>query len=126
MSALTKRATVYLEPALHKALRLQSIETSRAVSRTSGKNCSAMARCNVIARTALPKDLTGIPKKDILGILGAIESLADDPRPKGTRKISGQERYRLKQDGCRILYEIEDDRRIVCGVRVGHRRDVYR
>ena len=32
MSALTKRATVYLEPALHKALQLQSIETSRSVS----------------------------------------------------------------------------------------------
>lgn len=32
MSALTKRATVYLEPALHKALRLQSIETSRSIS----------------------------------------------------------------------------------------------
>lgn len=32
MSDLTKRATVYLEPALHKALRLQSIETSRSVS----------------------------------------------------------------------------------------------
>ena len=32
MSALTKRATVYLDPALHKALRLQAIETSRSVS----------------------------------------------------------------------------------------------
>lgn len=32
MSSLTKRATVYLDPALHKALRLQSIETSRSVS----------------------------------------------------------------------------------------------
>lgn len=32
MSTLTKRATVYLEPSLHKALRLQSIETSRSVS----------------------------------------------------------------------------------------------
>ena len=32
MSARTKRATVYLDPALHKALRLQSIETSRSVS----------------------------------------------------------------------------------------------
>ncbi|MDF7825338.1 hypothetical protein P4B35_15035 [Pontiellaceae bacterium B12227] len=32
MSALTKRATVYLEPSLHKALRLQSIETSRSIS----------------------------------------------------------------------------------------------
>jgi hypothetical protein len=32
MSTLTKRATVYLDPTLHKALRLQSIETSQSVS----------------------------------------------------------------------------------------------
>jgi predicted transcriptional regulator len=32
MSTLTKRATVYLEPDLHKALRLQAIETSKSVS----------------------------------------------------------------------------------------------
>ena len=32
MKALTKRTTVYLDPALHKALRLQSVETSRSVS----------------------------------------------------------------------------------------------
>ena len=32
MTTLTKRATVYLEPTLHKALRLKSIETSRSVS----------------------------------------------------------------------------------------------
>ncbi len=32
MTTLTKRATVYLEPELHKALRLKSIETSRSVS----------------------------------------------------------------------------------------------
>ena len=32
MSSLTKRATVYLDPVLHKALRLQSLETSRSVS----------------------------------------------------------------------------------------------
>jgi len=32
MSTLTKRATVYLDPDLHKALRLQSVETSQSVS----------------------------------------------------------------------------------------------
>jgi post-segregation antitoxin (ccd killing protein) len=32
MSTLTKRSTVYLDPDLHKALRLQSIETSRSMS----------------------------------------------------------------------------------------------
>jgi len=32
MSMLTKRATVYLDPSLHRALRLQSVETSRSMS----------------------------------------------------------------------------------------------
>ena len=32
MSTLAKRATVYLDPILHKALRLQSLETSQSVS----------------------------------------------------------------------------------------------
>ena len=32
MTDLTKRATVYLEPDLHRALRLKSIETSKSMS----------------------------------------------------------------------------------------------
>ena len=32
MSTLTTRATIYLDPVLHKALRLQSVETSQSVS----------------------------------------------------------------------------------------------
>ena len=32
MTTLTKRATVYLEPELHKALRLKAVETSRSLS----------------------------------------------------------------------------------------------
>ena len=32
MTTLTKRATVYLEPDLHKALRLKAVETSRSFS----------------------------------------------------------------------------------------------
>lgn len=32
MTELTKRSTVYLEPDLHKALRLKSLETSRSMS----------------------------------------------------------------------------------------------
>ena len=32
MSSLTKKATIYLDPLLHKALRLKSAETSRSIS----------------------------------------------------------------------------------------------
>ena len=32
MTTLTKRATVYFDPILHRALRLKSVETSRSLS----------------------------------------------------------------------------------------------
>ena len=32
MAAQTKRATIYLDPDLHKALRLKALETSRSMS----------------------------------------------------------------------------------------------
>jgi mRNA interferase RelE/StbE len=85
-----------------------------------------MAQYRVIVRKSVSKDLKGAPKKDVRRIIGAIKALADDPRPSGTKKLSGHERYRLRQGNYRILYEIEDDRLIVCVVRVGNRRDVYR
>ena len=85
-----------------------------------------MAQYRVIVRKSVSKDLKGLPRKDVRRILATIKSLADDPRPAGTKKLSGQERYRLRQGNYRILYEIEDDRLIVCVVRVGDRRDVYR
>ena len=33
MNALSKRSTIYLDPELHQALRLKSVETSRSMSR---------------------------------------------------------------------------------------------
>lgn len=85
-----------------------------------------MARYRVIVRKSVSRDLKGIPKKDLRRLLSTIESLAEDPRPPGTKKLSGQERYRLRQGNYRILYEIEDDRLIVCVVRFGDLREVYR
>jgi len=32
MTALTQRSTIYMDPVLHKALRLKSVETSRSMS----------------------------------------------------------------------------------------------
>jgi len=85
-----------------------------------------MAQYRIVIRKSVAKDLKGVPKKDVRRILATIKALADDPRPTGTKKLSGQERYRLRQGNYRILYEIEDDRLVVCVVRAGNRRDLYR
>jgi len=85
-----------------------------------------MESYRVIIKQSVSKDLKKISKKDVRRILSAIRALADNPRPPQSKKLSGQERYRLRQGNYRILYSIEDDRLIVCVVRVGDRRDVYR
>jgi mRNA interferase RelE/StbE len=59
-------------------------------------------------------------------ILERIEALAADPRPPGSEKLSGQERYRVRQGNYRILYEIIEDELVVTVVKVGHRRHIYR
>ncbi|NCC50598.1 MAG: type II toxin-antitoxin system RelE/ParE family toxin [Spartobacteria bacterium] len=85
-----------------------------------------MARYDVVLRKSVLKDLDGIPKKDAKRIMSAIGCLADNPGPPQAKKLSGHDRYRLRQGVYRILYSIEDDKLIVCVVKVGHRREVYR
>ena len=85
-----------------------------------------MASYRIVVKKSVSKDLKKIPKKDILRILEAIKSLAQDPRPPQSKKLSGQERYRLRQGNYRILYSIEDEQLVVQVVKVGNRRDVYR
>jgi mRNA interferase RelE/StbE len=85
-----------------------------------------MGKYRLVLKKSVAKDLRGIPSKDVLRILKCFGSLADDPRGPGCEKLSGQERYRLRQGVYRIVYEVRDDVLIVVVVKVGHRKDVYR
>jgi mRNA interferase RelE/StbE len=85
-----------------------------------------MAKYEVRFRKSVCKDLDPIPKKDVRRIIAAIDALAGDPRPPRSRKLSGSEKYRLRCGAYRVLYEIQDDVLVVCVVKVGHRKDVYR
>ncbi len=56
----------------------------------------------------------------------AIESLADDPRPPGCRKLAGiSDRYRVRVGDFRIVYRIDDGKVTVLILLIGHRREVY-
>lgn len=85
-----------------------------------------MEKFEVIFRQSVAKDLRQIPTKHIARILKRIEALRLEPRPPGVEKLSGQEKYRIRQGAYRILYEIRNKELIVVVVKVGHRRDVYR
>ena len=85
-----------------------------------------MGEYRILFRESVYKDLRSIPIGDVTRILDRISSLARDPRPAGCEKLTGQERYRVRQGNYRIIYSIHDDRGEVRVVRVGHRKDVYR
>jgi mRNA interferase RelE/StbE len=85
-----------------------------------------MAAYSLFFKKSVQKDLDGIPKKDLRKILSRIKALAGNPRPQGCEKLTGQNRYRLRQGRYRILYSVQENELTVTIVKVGHRKDIYR
>ena len=85
-----------------------------------------MAEYKIFFKKSVEKDFKVIPKKDLVKILERIEALAEDPHPSGCDKLSGQQKYRLRQRRYRILYSIKDDELTIWVVKAGHRKDIYR
>ena len=85
-----------------------------------------MVEYDIYFRESVRKDVKGIPKRDLQNILKRIKTLSEDPRPFGCEKLTGQDRYRLRQGKYRIVYSIQDKELTVWIVKVGHRKDVYR
>ena len=85
-----------------------------------------MASYSLAFKKSVAKDLRNIPNKDVKRILTCVESLCENPRADGCIKLSGQERYRVRQGIYRIIYEIQDLELVVVVVKVAHRSDVYK
>jgi mRNA interferase RelE/StbE len=85
-----------------------------------------MAEYNIYFRESVEKDFSAISKKDLEKILHRIGALAENPRHPGCEKLTGQERYRVRQGRYKIVYSIQDEVLTVWIVKVGHRKDVYR
>lgn len=85
-----------------------------------------MANYTVDVRRSAVKEIGDLPKRECVAIVGKIQALARDPRPHGSEKLSGDDKYRLRHGDYRVVYEIDDARKKVTIVRVAHRREVYR
>jgi len=86
-----------------------------------------VARFSVRIKKSASKELDAIATKaDRQRITNRIQSLADNPRPVGSKKLSGYERYRIRQGRYRILYSIKDRELIVYVIKIGARKHVYR
>ncbi len=85
-----------------------------------------MARYELLFKKSVARDLRALPGRDVKRILKRIESLAEDPRAAGCKKLSDQQYYRVRQGTYRIVYEILDDQLIIHVITVAHRSQSYR
>lgn len=85
-----------------------------------------MASYRVLLKRSAAKDLEALPLQERRRVVRRIQGLASEPRPAGCEKLSGQEKFRLRQGDYRILYAVDDPEAEVTVVKIGHRRDVYR
>lgn len=86
-----------------------------------------MGRYRLLIKASAAKELQAIPnKRDRQRIVKRIQGLEDDPKPPGSQKLSGREKYRIRQGAYRIVYSVENDELVVYVVKIGHRKDVYR
>jgi len=72
------------------------------------------------------KELESLSAPSVQRIYSRVTSLAINPRPTGCLKLKGPENlWRIRCGVYRVLYAIDDERRVVDVARVRHRRDVY-
>ncbi len=81
-------------------------------------------RLKIISRAE--KDLDSIGGRDFDAIKKKILALAENPRPFGCQKLTGEEGYRIRAGDFRILYRVNDPSKEVLIYRVKHRKDAYR
>ena len=86
-----------------------------------------MESYELFIKPSAAKELEAVGRKsDRTRIVAKIYTLKAEPRPQGCEKLTGQDRYRVRQGQFRILYMVDDHECVVTVVKIGHRRDVYR
>jgi mRNA interferase RelE/StbE len=80
----------------------------------------------ILIKPSAVKEIEAIPQRDRQRLIARIQGLASNPRPPGSEKLSGQDKFRLRQGVYRIVYSVNDDGPSLLIVKVGHRKEVYR
>jgi mRNA interferase RelE/StbE len=77
-------------------------------------------------RKTAQRSLDRLQKGDFTAVLEAVSSLAHEPRPRGVEKIKQSDLWRIRQGNYRVIYSIDDIKKLIVILRIGHRREVFR
>ena len=76
--------------------------------------------------TAAARQIKKLPRPARDRILDAVANLTGDPRPRGAKKLAGEETaWRIRVGDYRVIYDVFDSELVVTVVRAGHRHEVY-
>jgi mRNA interferase RelE/StbE len=85
-----------------------------------------MAEYAVELKPAARKELDRLPFSVVERVFSKLESLAENPRPPGCKKLKGgSNEWRIRVGDYRVVYFIDDPKQLVGVTRIRHRREVY-
>ena len=80
----------------------------------------------IIIPRLVQKQLDDLPQKQQKRLISAIRLLADEPRPSGVKKLKGYDKtYRIRVGDYRVIYNIEDQEKLILILSSIHRKDAY-
>ncbi len=86
-----------------------------------------MAKYKIEFSRSAEKQLKKLPRGDQQRIVEAVLALADEPVPRGARKLAGYaDVFRIRVGRYRILYSVSSGTLVIIVLKIGHRKDVYR
>ncbi len=71
------------------------------------------------------KELANLDKTEYERVRDAVALLAENPRPNNCKKLVGREGWRIRVGNYRVIYEIDDTKKQITVLHIGHRRDIY-
>ena len=81
----------------------------------------------VLLERAAERDLGRLPQAEFHRLVTRIKALGEEPRPSGSRKITGSKNdWRIRVGTYRVIYEIDEKAKAIKVMRVRHRREAYR
>ena len=85
-----------------------------------------MDRYAVEIKPSARKELEVLPATVLARVIPKMESLHQEPRPPGCKKLRGyKDQWRIRVGDWRVVYIIDDTARLVSVTRIAHRREVY-
>ena len=77
-------------------------------------------------KSSARKELESLPDSVLSRVVHKLESLAQNPRPAGCKKLKGyKDLWRVRVGDWRVVYIIDDPAKVVSVTRIAHRREVY-